>query len=54
MQILTIDGLQRHQAEQKKSQVHFTTNRPNAIIKKPDTPVPQVKTGTGTVSDLHG
>ena len=45
-QVLAINGLQRCQAEQKKSQVHFTSNRPT-IVRKPETTVLQIKMGTG-------
>ena len=47
-QFLAIDGLQRRQADQRKSQAQFFPHRPN-ITRKPDAPatVPQIKTGTG-------
>jgi hypothetical protein len=54
-QILAIDGLQRRRAEQKKSQAHFTINKPTPhFVKKPDAPVTQTKTGTGTVYGGQG
>jgi hypothetical protein len=54
-QILAIDGLQRRRAEQKKSQAHFTINKPaQHFVRKPDAPVTQTKTGTGTVYGGQG
>jgi hypothetical protein len=54
-QILAIDGLQRRRAEQKKSQAHFTINKPaQHFVKRPDAPVTQTKTGTGTVYGGQG
>ena len=54
-QILAIDGLQRCRADQKKSQARFFPHHPN-ITHKPDvpTPVPQVKTRTGTTYSGSG
>jgi hypothetical protein len=54
-QILAIDGLQRRRAEQKKSQAHFTVNKPaQHFVRRPDAPVTQTKTGTGTVYGGQG
>jgi hypothetical protein len=54
-QILTIDGLQRRRAEQRKSQAHFTTKKPTQhFVKKPDAPVTQTKTDMGTVYGRQG
>ena len=54
-QILSINGLQRRRAEQKRSQAQFTPHRPN-ITRKPETPatVPIIKTGTGVTYGGQG